>query len=152
MLVFLASQTIRVQIAGFNVVAFHLFDDLVGPVDLLVFDIKHRIDEVLVLEEAKAVLPPEACEDGTVAKRGLSVKIEFGSPPGGGAIFKLKPESVEVIAAALCSKVRKIFNPKIARLFEVMIIGHDVGTLLRPRGVGDQKHEEQKSAGFRYCS
>ena len=46
--------------SGFDVVAFDFLHDLVGFANLFVFQVEHRIDQVLALEQAKAHLVADA--------------------------------------------------------------------------------------------
>ncbi len=57
-----------------------------------VFEVQDGVNEVLLLERANAVLPAKTGEDGAVVECGLAVKIEFGGPPCGGAIFEFSKE------------------------------------------------------------
>jgi hypothetical protein len=82
-------------------VAFHFFQDLVGAAGLLVVDVENGIDEMLALQQAKAVLPAEASEDGAVVEGGLAIEIKLSGPPGSGAVFELGPEGVKIVALAL---------------------------------------------------
>lgn len=96
-----ASFGVRNGVVGFDIVAFDLFHDFVGTANLLVFDIKNGINEVLALEQAKSVLPAKAREDGAVIEGSLAVEIEFGRPPSGRPILKLASEGMKGIASSL---------------------------------------------------
>src|SRR5581483_4068812 len=89
------------SMVGLDVVTLDFFNDLVGFVDLLVFDIEHRIHRVLALEQAKAVFQAESSKERAVVEGGMGVDIEFGGPPGGCAIFEFHPIGDEVTGAAL---------------------------------------------------
>ena len=64
-------------------------------------------------------------------KVALAVEIELGGPPGGRAVFELGPVGVEIIAAALRAEGGEVFDLEAAGFFEVVIVGDDVGALLR---------------------
>src|SRR5450755_1929388 len=121
-----------------DIVAFHFFQNFVGAADVFVFDIDDRIDEMLVLERTKAILPAEPGEKSAVVKGGLAVEVELGGPPGGSAIFELHPESMEVVAAALGAEGGEVFNLEVAGFFEVMIVGDDVGIFLSAGSRNDE--------------
>ena len=150
-IVFLAGDGVRDGVVGFDVVAFDFFQNFVGAAGLLVLDVEHGIDEVLVLEQAEAILPAEAGEDGAVVEGGLAVEVEFGGPPGGGAVFEFGPEGVEVVAGALRAEGGKVFDFEAAWLFEVVVVGDDVGALLRERGESEegQCDQQERSAAER---
>ena len=116
-----------------DVVTFDLFQDLVGAADLLVLKVEHGIDEVLALEKTNAVLPAEAGEDGAVVERGLTVEVDLGRPPGGGAVLELGPESMKVVAAALGAEGGEILDLEAAGFLKIVVVGHDVGAFLRLR-------------------
>ncbi len=99
--VFLARFGVGVAVVCFDVVAFDLFQDLVGAAGVFVLDVEDGVDEMLVLEQAEAVLPAKASKDRAVVESGLAIEIKLGGPPGGGAVFEFRPEGVEVIASAL---------------------------------------------------
>jgi len=109
---------------------FDFLQNLIGSILLFVFDVDQWIDEMFPLEHAEAIFPAKAGEERAVVKRGLRVDVEFRGPPGLGAILELHPKSMEVAGGALRTKRGEIFNIQISRLFEVVIIGHDVRTLL----------------------
>src|ERR1700730_4574006 len=113
--------------------AFDFLQNLIGSVLLLVLNVDHRIDEMFSLEYAEAIFPAKAREKSAVVKGGLRVEIEFRGPPGRGAILEFHPKSMEVACASLRAERRKIFDIQIPRLFEVVIVGHDIRTFL---GVG----------------
>src|SRR5450631_4206683 len=92
---------IGIESIGLNVVALDLFQNFVGAAGVFVFHVEDRIDEVLAPERTKTILPAEPGEKSAVVKCGLAVEVELGSPPGGGAVFELHPESMEVVATAL---------------------------------------------------
>src|SRR5260370_11553293 len=110
--------------------AFDFLQNLIGPVFFLVFDVDHGVDETLPPEHAETISPATASEDRAVVKRGLRVEVESRSPPSLRAIFELHPEGMEVVGAALRPERREILHIQIPGLLEVMIVGHDVGTLL----------------------
>ena len=146
MIMLLASDGVGISIVGFDVVAFDLFQDLVGAAGLFVFDIEHGIDEVFALEKAETVLPAEAGEDGAVVERGLPVEVELGGPPGRGAVFELGPESVKIVAGALCGEGGEVFDFEAAGFLEIVVISDDVGTLLRMRRKSDCSQEQRQQA------
>ena len=146
MIVLPACDGVGIGVVGFDIVAFHLFQDFVGAAGLLIFDIEHRIDEMLTLEEAETVLPAEAGEDGAVVEGGLAVEIKFGGPPGSGAVFELSPKGMKVVAGALGAESGEVFDFEAARLFEIVVIGDDVGTFLRARRKSDCSQEQRQQA------
>src|SRR5579864_8159931 len=92
MIVSLARDGIGYGVVRLDIVAFHFLDNLVGFADLLVLEVEYRVDEVLTLEQAQAILPAEASEDCAVVESRLAIEVELGGPPGGGSVFELGPE------------------------------------------------------------
>src|ERR1022692_5077864 len=92
---------------------FDLFQNLVGGTGILELDIEHRIDEVLSLQQPKPVFPTVTGENRTVVEGRLSGHINLCCPPGCDAVFKFRPEGMEVVAATLRAKGRKIFHFKL---------------------------------------
>ena len=129
----LAGRCIGLGVVRFHVVAFDFLQDFVGGAGLLVFDVEHRVDEVFTLQQAKAILPAKSGEDRAVIECGLSVKVDLGGPPGGGSVFEFGPECVKVIAAALRAEGGEVFDLEAPRLFQIVVVGDDVGALLRVR-------------------
>src|SRR5436305_11596346 len=79
-LVFLTGFGVGGGVIFLNIMPFDFFQYLVGAADLLVFNVKHRVDEVLPLKNAEAIFQPEAGEKGALVKRGLAVEVEFSGP------------------------------------------------------------------------
>ena len=127
----LAGICIWVGGVGLDIVTFDLFENLVGLVDLLVFDVENGIDEMLVLQRPEPVFETEAGEDGAVVEGGLSVEIELGGPPGGGAVFQFSPVRMEIVSGALGAEGGEVFDLETAGLFEVMVVSDEVRVLLR---------------------
>ena len=98
---FPAGNAVGYCVIGFDVVALDFLQNLIGAAGLFIFDIENGINEVLPLEQAKAVLPAKAGEDGAVMEGALAVEVKFSSPPCGGAVFELAPEGVKVVASPL---------------------------------------------------
>src|SRR5205823_2429681 len=65
-IVLLARESVRLGKVSFDIVTFVFFQYLVGAADLFVLEIKHRVDEMLALQQPKTVLQPEAGEDGAI--------------------------------------------------------------------------------------
>src|SRR5579864_3112211 len=139
MIVPLSQNRVGRRMIGFDVVAFYLLHDLVGFADLLVFDVKHRVDGMFALEQTKAILQPKSGENSAVAECALAIEVEFGGPPGGCAIFKLDPIGVEVSASALCGEIGEVLDLQAARFLEVVIVGNEVGALLSLSGKSQRK-------------
>src|SRR5713101_4072948 len=80
-------------------------------------------------------------------KRGLAIKVQLRSPPGGSPVFKLGPVSVEVISISLRSKCGEVLDLEVARLFEIVVIGDKVRVLLGEsrgwRAYGQQRKAEK---------
>jgi hypothetical protein len=130
-------------------VAFHFLQDFVRAALVLVLEVENGIDEVLALQGANAILPAEAGEESAVVKGGLGVEINLGCPPGRGAIFEFGPEGVEVVAGALRAEGGEILDLEITGLFEVMIVGDDLGALLSlgsQRTASSERQEQEKKA------
>src|SRR5260370_26008464 len=140
--VLFAGRRIRRQEVGFHVMAFHLLEDFVRAALVFVLEVESGVDKVFALQRADAVLPAESGEDGAVVKGGLAIEIELGGPPGGGAVFELGPEGVGGVSGALGAERGEVFDLKIARLLEVMVVSNDVGTFL---GVERGREEQQKT-------
>src|SRR5260370_26699258 len=129
--VVLSGHRVRNKEIRFHVMAFAFFENLVRPILVLILDIQDRIDEVFLLQNSEAVLPPETGEYRAVVKRGLAIQIELRRPPSCCAVFELAPESVEVIRASLRPKCGEILDLQVAGLFEIMVISDKVRVLLR---------------------
>src|ERR1700751_1767215 len=82
-----------------------------------------------------------------MAEGHLSIKIKLGGPPGGDAVLQFAPEGVKVGAAALRAVSRKIFNLEAARLFQVMVVSHNVRAFLGRRRSNRQDECAQKQRG-----
>ena len=142
MIVFLARDGVRVGVIRLAIVAFNFLQNLVCTIDLLVLDIEHWIDEVFVLQHAETVLPAETGEQAAVVESTLAVEIDLGGLPGSCAIFELGPVGNLIIAGALRAEGGKVFDFETARFFEVVIVGDDVGTLLRINAGSDEGKPE----------
>ena len=142
MIVFFARDPIGNGIVGFYVVTFDFFQNFVGSAGLLVFDIEDRIDEVLTLQYPKAIFEAEAGKDGAVVEGCLTIEVGLRGPPSSGAVLELHPERVKIIALALGSEGREIFHFETARLLKIVIVGDDVGTLLRRRRERERNRRE----------
>src|SRR5712671_1394041 len=130
----LASYGVRDKKIRRNVVTFYFPEDFVGAILVYVLNIKDWIDEVFVLKRTKTVFPAYAGEKCAVAKSGLAIQIKLGGPPGRGAVFQLGPEGMKVIAAMLGPESRKVFDLKVAGLFQIVIVGNKIGAFLAPCG------------------
>src|SRR6267378_3591715 len=108
--VVLSGHRVRNKEIRFHVVAFDLFQDLVGSVLIFILEVENRIDEVFALQQPETILPSETCKYRAVVKRGLAVQVELRGPPGCCAVFELAPESVEVIPASLRPKCGEILD------------------------------------------
>src|ERR1700730_15941540 len=96
--------------------AFDFLQNLVVSVLLLVLDIKHWIDEMLLLEQAETILPSEASEKRAVVKCCLRVNVNFCGPPSLDSILELPPKSMEVARVVLRPECRKILHIQISGL------------------------------------
>src|SRR5215472_4982746 len=123
-------EGVRSYVIGFDVVPLDFFQNLVGPVELFVLDIKNGVHEVFALKRAEAILPAKSCEDGAVSECGLAVEIDLGGPPRLGAVFEFGPDGVEVVAGTLCAESREVFHLKTAGLLKVVVIGDEIGAFL----------------------
>src|ERR1700687_3862783 len=90
------------------------------------------------------MLPAIAGEDRVLVKSGLAFEVKFRGPPGRGAIFKLRPECMKVVATALGAEGGKALNLKISRLLQIMIIRDDVGSLLAPNRWSHQGESDKE--------
>src|SRR5262249_46038689 len=77
-------------------------------VDLLILNIQHGVDKVLLRQRSNPVLPAKAPEDGAVAERGLAIEVELRSPPRFGSILELHRIRMEIVASALRPKSGEI--------------------------------------------
>src|SRR6202140_1119655 len=136
--VLLTSFRIRNDETRFQVVAFAFFEALVRAVLVFILNIEDRIDEVLALQKTKAILPAEAREHGAVLESSLAVQVALRGPPGSCAVFELRPEGVEVVAAPLGAIRREVLDLEVAGFFEIVIIGDKVRSLL---GKGRRRRE-----------
>src|SRR5580693_2566311 len=141
----LSQDSVGRRMIGFHVVAFYLLHDLVGFADLLVLDVKHRVDDMLAAEQTKAIFQSEPGENSAVAECALRVEVEFGGPPGRCAIFELDPIGVEVSTCALCSQIGEVLDLEAARFLEIVIVGDEVRALLSLSGksLRKQRHCRQ---------
>src|SRR6267378_6396109 len=130
----LASYGVRRKKIRCDIVTFYFPEDFVGAVFVYVLNIKDWIDDVFVLKGAKTVFPAYAGEKSAVAKSGLGIQIKLGGPPGRSAVLQLGPESMEIITAMLGPERRKVFDLKIAGLFQIVIVGNKIGAFLAPCG------------------
>src|SRR5260370_5738543 len=113
-----------------NIVTFHFPEDFVGAILVYVLNVKDWIDDVLVLKRPKTVFPAYAREKRAVAKSGLAIQIKLGGPPSRSAVLQFSPESMKVIAAMLVPESRKVFDLKVAGLFQIVIVGNKIGAFL----------------------
>src|SRR5882762_5741242 len=113
---------VGIGVIGFNVEALYFLENLVSAVLFFVFDVQYWINEVLMAEQAEAILPAEAGEERAVPKGRLSLQIKFRAPPRRRAVLELGPEGVKIVAATLSAKRRKILDLQASRLFEIMIV------------------------------
>src|SRR5882762_6079171 len=130
----LASYRFRRKKIRCHIVTFHFPKDFVGAVLVYVLNIKDWIDDVFVLKRTKTVFPAYAGEKCAVAKSGLAIQIKLGCPPSRSAVLQFSPESMKVIAAMLGPESRKVFDLKIAGLFQIVIVGNKIGAFLTPSG------------------
>jgi hypothetical protein len=131
----------RKKIRG-HIVTFHFPEDFVGAVLVYVLNVKDWIDEVFVLKRAKTVFPAYAGEKCAVAKSGLAIQVKFGGPPSRSAVLQFSPERMKVIAAMLGPESRKVFDLKVAGLFQIVIVGNKIGAFLASCG-GSGKQPNQ---------
>ncbi len=122
--------------------ALHFFHYFIGAVELRVFDINHRIDEMLMFERTKPIFPAEPGKKRAVVKGGLAIEIKLRCPPRSSAVLQLNPRSVKVIPAMLGAESRKVFDLQIARFFEVMVVGDKVGAFLAPGARGKKQRKQ----------
>jgi hypothetical protein len=142
--VVLAGHRVRNEEVRFHVVTFALLEDLVRAILVFILDIKDRIDEVFVLQEAEAILPLDTREYGAVLEGCLPIQVELRGPPGGSAVLELHPEGVKVITAALGSKRGEILDLQVAGLLKVMVVGDDVRVLVSKRARRPEYCEQGK--------
>ena len=127
----LTGESVGNSVVGRDVVALNFLHDLVGFADLLVLEVEHGVDQVLGLEQANSIFPAEAGEDCAVVEGTLAVEVELSGPPGSGPILEFGPVGNEVSSTALGAERGKIFHLEVARFFEVVIVGDEIGALLR---------------------
>src|SRR5262249_39821826 len=118
-------------------------NDLVGRVEVFVFDVEDRIDKMVAHEWADSILPAPAGKERALAGGGLPIEIKFGGPPCLSSVHKFSPGAQEVAAAFWRAGRRFKGDLKLARLFEVVIIYDEVGVLSASRGDGPAGDEEQ---------
>src|SRR5579884_1669395 len=140
---FLPRLPVRLGVIGFYIVALDFLDDFVSRIDLLIFNVENRIDEVFELQQTKPVLPTEAGEQRAVARSALALEIKLGGPPGLCAVLEFEPIGIEVSCIALCSERGEIFDLKISWLFQIVIVGHDIRSFLRRRE--ERRDDEHRS-------
>src|SRR6266404_9227701 len=104
-----------------HIVTFYFPEDFVGAILVYVLNVKDWIDEVFVLKRTKTVFPAYAGEECAVAKSGLAIQVKFGGPPSCSSVLKFSPERMKVIAGMLGPESRKVFDLKIAGLFQIVI-------------------------------
>src|ERR1700674_1781443 len=136
--VLLTSFRIRNEETRFQVVTFAFFEDLVRAVLVFILNIEDRIDEVFALQKTYAILPAEAREHGALVESSLAVQVDLRGPPGRCAVFELRPEGVEVVAASLGAIRREVLDLEVAGFLEIVIIGDEVRSLL---GKGRRRRE-----------
>src|SRR5215469_8267461 len=99
-----------------------LFHDAAGLVHAFVFEIEHRIDTVLALERAEAVLNPPAREHGAVTRGGLAFDVELAGPSAGDAIFDFSIGSNEQLLPRAGDSGRAAgLDFQIAGLFQMVV-------------------------------
>src|SRR5712671_141384 len=130
----LASYGVRSKKIRCDVVTFYFPEDFVGTVLVYVLNVKDWIDDVFVLKRTKTVLPAYAGEECAVAKSSLAIQIKLGGPPSCSSVLKFSPEGMEIITAMLGPESRKVFDLKIAGLFQIVIVGNKIGAFLAPCG------------------
>src|SRR5882724_897166 len=138
----LASYCVRSKKIRCHIVTFYFPEDFVGAVLVYVLNIKDWIDEVFVLKRAKTIFPAHAGEKCAVAKSGLAIQVKFGGPPSRSAVLQFSPEGMEIIAAMLGPESRKVFDLKVAGLFQIVIVGNKIGAFLAPCRERGKQHNQ----------
>ena len=78
----------------------------------------------------------------------MPVEVDLGGPPSGRAVFKLSPVGEKVVACALGAEGGKVLDLEAAGLFEVVVVGDDIGALLGASGQRDDgENQPDGSAG-----
>src|SRR5580765_1997688 len=101
---------------------------------------------MLALQRPEAVLPLEPRIDRAVVKGGLRIQIKLRGPPGRRAVLEFHPVGVEVVSRALGSKRREIFDLKVSRFLEVVVISHKIGIFLRSQRLNQNAGKAKKSS------
>ncbi len=134
------------RMVGFAVVPDHLEHRLVGAVDVLEFDVEHRVDPVLAQQRPPAVLPAPAGERRAVAMGRLAVEVELGRPPTLDAVLQLRRRRDESARAPLAGDDRIDGDLQVAELLQLVVVGDEERALLGARGAGGQPDAEQRGA------
>src|SRR5579871_381869 len=103
------------------------------------------------LKGAIAVLPAPPCKDGAIAISGLTFEIDFCSPICRYTIFKLHPRCAkELLPGARRVGGGRCLNIQISRLFQMMVISHEIRALLcaAAQGCQQKKPQETEPHGF----
>jgi hypothetical protein len=77
-------------------------------------------------------------------ERSLGVEVEFGGPPGLGAILKLGPVGMEIVSGALRAECGEIFNLKVPGLLEIMVVSDQVWIFLGPQRTAKDREKQHK--------
>src|SRR5262249_27504366 len=104
-------------------------------VDPLVFDVEDRVHAMLALQRSESVLPSPPRKAGPVASRSDPFRVKFGGPPSSDAVLEFEPRR-RVRGTASFWKAAGACDGdfEVVWFFEEMIVGHEVGALLRRRG------------------
>src|SRR5229473_11063 len=106
---------------------FDLFEKLVRAVDMFIFDVENRIDEMFPAERPKAIFPSDASSDRALIEGGLGIEIKFRRPPCGRTVLEFHPIGMVLIAGPLGAEGGEILDFKAAGFLQELIIGDDVG-------------------------
>jgi hypothetical protein len=96
--------------------------------DVLEFEIQYRINPVLARQDAKTVLPAVPGEQRALAASSLPIEIQFRGPLAGGAVLQFQHAAQKLLALARLSRYATDRDFQVARLFDLMCIGHEKRT------------------------
>src|ERR1700730_13653072 len=100
----------------------HVQQTSVGAVDVLEFQVQHRIDPMLARQQSKAILPAITCEEAALAKSSLPIQVEFGGPPTLYSVLEFGGAAHESVAIARLARHVLGGELEIARLFHLVRI------------------------------
>jgi hypothetical protein len=119
----------------------------IGEIVVFVLDVEDGIDPVLAGQDAEAIFPAEAGEDGGVVHGGLAAEVDLGGPPGAGAVFELDGGADEGIAVGRGAVGALVVDLEVVGLLHGVGVGDEVGRLLGVRRTEGSDGEEEREDG-----